>query len=102
MTRGPDIQTRTLEVLRAVADGAEIVSQILRKSSYESVSNVRRICVDLAKQKLLTSELRFAKRPARIVSTWAHGPRSWHFELTDLGRERLAELEDGSGGTPVG
>lgn len=94
MTRGPDIDTRILEVLRAVADGAEIVSEILRHSSYGSVSNVRRLCVDLAKSKLLTADLRFAKRSARTVSTWSHGPRSYHFELTDLGRERLAELEE--------
>ncbi len=94
MTRGPDTETRTLEVLRAIADGAEIVSEILPHSSYESASNVRRICVDLGRTGLLSAQMKFARRTTRNMSSWSHGPRSYHFSLTELGRERLAELEE--------
>lgn len=94
MTRGPNLDTRILEVLCAIEGGAEIVSEILTHSSYESVNNVRRFCVDLTKAGLLTSGMRIARRTWRNASPWAHGPRAHHFALTDLGRERLAELRE--------
>ncbi len=94
MSRRPDTNTRNLEILRAIGDGVEVSSEIFVHSSYEAVHTIRQSCLKMTKEGLLRSDMRFIKRPPGVISAWTHGSRAHHFALTDLGRERLAELEE--------
>lgn len=93
MSLSSDPEMRTLEILRAVRDGACTYTEIMPLSSYEHVSSVRRLCAGLVRTGHLQTWLRIKPRVQRNFSQWKHGPLAAHFRLATQGEERLAILE---------
>ena len=88
-----DPDMRQLEIFRAISDGADTFAEIFKRSSYEHISSLRRLCSQLVRAGYLETSMRIKPRVQRNFSQWGHGPRATHFQISTHGEERLAELE---------
>ncbi len=93
MKLSADPEMRQLEILQAIKGGACTYTEILRRSSYEHISNVRRLCNGLVRSGHLEMWKAIKPRAPRSFSRWGHGPVAAHFRLATQGEERLIELE---------
>ena len=84
---------RQLEILRAINEGANTYASIVPRSSYEHISNVRRICGEMVRAGYLETWKARKPQAPRNFSPWGHGPSAAHFRLSALGAEHLIELE---------
>lgn len=84
---------RELEIFRALTEGTQTYSDLLRASGYENMSSVRRLVQVMLDRKQVKTWIAKKPRTPGAFVTWKVNRRACHFALTEQGTERLKELE---------